>query len=86
MRADDDGRYADRQLTGLRALIALAEPEATVVPFSGPSVRLRYTGPFEQAYAPPLQPPGQTGAAGGSVDSGRSCVATRCCTTRYISS
>ena len=64
MRADDDRRYADRQLTGLRALIALAEPEATVVPFSGLSVRLRYTGPIEQAYAPPLQPPGQTGAAG----------------------
>lgn len=53
----EDSAYANRQMTGLLALMALAEPEMTVVPFSGPSVRLRYTGPIERDYQPPLEPP-----------------------------
>ena len=40
--------------------MALAEPETTVVPFSGASVRLRYTGPIQQAYGhSPLESPRQ---------------------------
>lgn len=42
-----ESEYARRQMSGLRALMALAEPETTVVPFSGPSVRL-HSGAFEQ--------------------------------------
>lgn len=47
----DGSSYAGRQLRGLLALAALAEPEMTAVPpFSGTSGALRFTGPLEQAY------------------------------------
>jgi O-antigen/teichoic acid export membrane protein len=77
-----DSTYADRQLKGLQALIALAEPDTTarqlrglqvlmalaepdttVVPFSG-DARLRYTGPLQQAYWRPLEPPTKARVAG----------------------
>ena len=60
-RIEDDRAYADRQLTGLMALLALATPENTIVPFSGTAVGLRYTGPIERANGRPLEPSGQTG-------------------------
>lgn len=44
----DDSEYARRQLNGLRALFALAEPETTVTPFSGTAVRLRSSGALEK--------------------------------------
>jgi O-antigen/teichoic acid export membrane protein len=53
---ENDGAYARRQLRGLQALMALAEPEMTVVPFSGGPARLRHTGPLEQVYARPFVP------------------------------
>jgi len=43
-RQEDDDEFAARQLKGLMALLALADPETTIVPFSGPTVQLRYTG------------------------------------------
>ena len=68
----EDSEYARRQMSGLLALMALGNPESTVVPFSGPSVRL-HTGAFEKlrssgaldrvspdAYAPP-RPDGARG-------------------------
>lgn len=42
----DDKEYAQRQLDGLKALIAIAEPETRLVPFSGAALQLRYTGEF----------------------------------------
>jgi O-antigen/teichoic acid export membrane protein len=48
---------------GLLALMSIAEPETTVVPFSGASVRLRYTGPIELDEARLIEPPVQPGAA-----------------------
>ncbi len=42
----EDKEYAQRQMAGLRALMAIAEPETRLVPFSGAMVQLRYTGPF----------------------------------------
>jgi O-antigen/teichoic acid export membrane protein len=46
-RVEEESAYAARQLTGLLTLMAIAEPETTVVPFSGASVGLRYTGPID---------------------------------------
>lgn len=60
---DDDNVYASRQLMGLLALMSIAEPETTVVPFSGASVRLRYTGPIELDRALPLEQPVEPGGA-----------------------
>jgi O-antigen/teichoic acid export membrane protein len=45
---EDDSSFTARQLNGIMVLLALAEPETTIVPFSGPSVQLRYTGSFER--------------------------------------
>jgi len=45
---EDDSAFTQRQMSGLAVLLALAEPETTVVPFSGTAVRLRYTGPLER--------------------------------------
>ena len=53
--AEPDTVATVRQLKGLQALMALAEPDMTVLPFAGASVRLRYTGPLEQAYWRPLE-------------------------------
>lgn len=54
-------QYTSRQLRGMQALMALAEPEMErVVPFSGTSVRLRYTGPLGRVYGRPLEPPSRT--------------------------
>ena len=41
---EDDSKYTARQLNGLMVLLAIAEPETTILPFSGPAVQLRYTG------------------------------------------
>ena len=40
-------------MAGLAALFAIAEPETTMVPFAGPTVRLRYSAPLEQLRNPP---------------------------------
>jgi O-antigen/teichoic acid export membrane protein len=53
----DTSDLTSRQLKGLEVLMALAEPEVTVNPFSSASARLRYTGPLQQAYGRPLDPP-----------------------------
>ena len=47
-RKDDGSEYAVRQLKGITALLALAEPETTMVPSLGP-IKLRYTGSPERA-------------------------------------
>ncbi len=53
--------YASRQSRGMLALMAIAEPELmTVVPFSGSTVRFRYTGPVERVRGRPLVPPPQS--------------------------
>jgi O-antigen/teichoic acid export membrane protein len=57
-----------RQLRGLQVLMALAEPDMTVVP-SGASVQLRYTGPLQQAYWRPLEPPSQARGGRSRADS-----------------
>jgi O-antigen/teichoic acid export membrane protein len=44
----DDRDYAQRQFNGLIALMAIAEPDVTVLPFSGTAVRLRYSGALEK--------------------------------------
>jgi O-antigen/teichoic acid export membrane protein len=54
---EDDSAFTRRQLSGLVALLALAEPETMVVPFSGTAVRLRYTGPLERVQSPDRQAP-----------------------------
>jgi len=61
---EGDSAYEGRQLRGLQALMAPAEPEMTVVPFSSASVRLRYTGSLAEACGRPFEPPSQTGVAG----------------------
>src|SRR6202012_1954393 len=43
---ENDFEFTQRQLAGMMMLMAIAEPVTTIVPFSGPSVRVRYTGPF----------------------------------------
>ena len=43
-----DQDYAQRQLDGLVALMAIAEPDVTVLPFAGTAVRMRYSGALEQ--------------------------------------
>ena len=48
---------AGQQLRGLQVLMGLAEPEMAAVPFAGTPVRLRYTGPLEQAFGRPLSRP-----------------------------
>lgn len=62
---EDDSAFTARQLNGLMVLLALAQPETTIVPFSGPSLQLRYTGSFErvdrQLAAESAEPAGQTG-------------------------
>jgi O-antigen/teichoic acid export membrane protein len=45
---DDERTFAHRQMSGIMALIAIAEPETTTVPFSGTGVRLRYSGALEK--------------------------------------
>jgi O-antigen/teichoic acid export membrane protein len=62
---EDDSAFAARQLNGLLALLALAEPETTMVPFSGPMVQLRYSSTFNRVDSP-LRPeyPGPAGTAG----------------------
>lgn len=47
-----DQDYAQRQLDGLVALMAIAEPDVTVLPFSGTAVRMRYSGALEQLDQP----------------------------------
>jgi O-antigen/teichoic acid export membrane protein len=44
----DDQDYAQRQLDGLVALLAIAEPDVTVLPFAGTAVRMRYSGSLEK--------------------------------------
>lgn len=44
---EDDAEFTKRQIAGLMVLMAIAEPETRVVPFSGASVQLRYTGQFQ---------------------------------------
>jgi O-antigen/teichoic acid export membrane protein len=64
-RVNENGSaYESRHLQGLQALMAPAEPEMTVAPFSIASVRLRYTGSPAEAYGSPLEPPSQAGVAG----------------------
>lgn len=53
---EDDSAYTKRQLKGLLTLMAIAEPETMVVPFSGASTRLRYTGPIGYVQQRPLEP------------------------------
>lgn len=48
----DDQDYAQRQLDGLVALMAIAEPDVTVLPFAGTAVRMRYSGALEQLDQP----------------------------------
>lgn len=43
---EDDAEFTKRQFSGLMALMAIAEPETRLVPFSGAMVQLRYTGGF----------------------------------------
>jgi O-antigen/teichoic acid export membrane protein len=47
-------------MAGLAALMAISEPETILVPFSGPIVRPRYTGPLkrldDRVYQPPTAP------------------------------
>ena len=62
----DDEAYAVRQLSGLLALTAMAEPETIAVPFSGTSVSMRYTGPIERLDETLLQPRGTSAAGGGA--------------------
>jgi O-antigen/teichoic acid export membrane protein len=57
----DDPEFALRQLAGLSALLAIAEPETALVPFSGATVHLRYTGSFERADPERVQPPEPAG-------------------------
>lgn len=45
---EDERTFAHRQMSGIMALIAIAEPETTTVPFSGTGVRLRYSGALEK--------------------------------------
>jgi O-antigen/teichoic acid export membrane protein len=52
--AEDDAEFTKRQLAGLVVLMAIAEPETMLVPFSGATVHLRYTGPIDTG---PLQDP-----------------------------
>jgi O-antigen/teichoic acid export membrane protein len=65
---DDEAQFTHRQLAGLSALMSIAEPEMAPVPFSGPSVHLRYTGSFErterQRKAPPPHTAGPTEPTG----------------------
>jgi O-antigen/teichoic acid export membrane protein len=42
-RHGDHGEFAARQMKGLTAPLALADPEPTIVPFPGPAAQLRYT-------------------------------------------
>lgn len=56
-------------MAGLAALIAIAEPETTLVPFAGATVRLRYSAPLEELRHPTrrpaeesAQPPGRLAA------------------------
>ena len=58
---DGNSAYAGRQLRGLHVLMALAEPEMTVVPFSGASAPLRYTAPLEKIDGRPHEPPSKAG-------------------------
>jgi O-antigen/teichoic acid export membrane protein len=44
---DEDMEFTQRQMAGLMALMAIAEPETRLVPFSGATVQLRYTGQFQ---------------------------------------
>jgi O-antigen/teichoic acid export membrane protein len=61
---EEDHAYTQRQLSGLVALMTIAEPETVVVPFSGPMVRLRYTGPLERVYESPDDVSGEVVPAG----------------------
>ena len=47
-----DQDYAQRQLDGLVALMAIAEPDVTVLPFAGTAVRMRYSGALERLDQP----------------------------------
>jgi O-antigen/teichoic acid export membrane protein len=51
-----DQDYAQRQLDGLVALMAIAEPDVTVLPFAGTAVRMRYSGALEQLDDRDVQP------------------------------
>lgn len=45
---ENDVQFTSRQLAGIEALLAIAAPEAAMIPFSGTTVHLRYTGGFER--------------------------------------
>lgn len=45
---ESEDEFARRQLSGLRALMAIADPETTMVPFSGTSVRVNVSDAFER--------------------------------------
>lgn len=64
-RPEGGESYAERQLSGVRALMALAEPETTVIPFSGATVGLRYTGPLDISGSTALRPPAESIPAAG---------------------